>query len=74
MAHARKRNPRLTGEALRTWRLKHKLTTLQLAEELGISQPTWTQWESGSRFPPYYLGLALNWLAREQQQQQKVSE
>lgn len=63
MATARARNPKLTPAALAHWREKQKgWTKHHLARALRVSQTTITQWENGSRFPPYYLGYALNWL------------
>lgn len=62
VAHPRKRNPKLTPAALLQWRLSQGLTQEQLGQLLGIRQQTVHQYEAGVRAPPWYYGLALNWL------------
>ncbi|HVJ13855.1 MAG TPA: helix-turn-helix transcriptional regulator [Polyangiaceae bacterium] len=38
-------------EALRKWRTDASLTQIQAAEKVGVSGPTWSDWENGKKFP-----------------------
>ena len=40
---------------LRRWRAQQKYPLKHVARELGIAVSTWSQWESGKRFPPDHL-------------------
>jgi DNA-binding transcriptional regulator YiaG len=62
---ARLRNDRLTPVAIRQWRAHMGWTQVKMAALLGITQATLAQWEAGARFPPFYLGYALNWLQHQ---------
>ena len=37
---------------LRRWRTQQKYPLKHVARELGIAVSTWSQWETGKRFPP----------------------
>ena len=52
----------MSGEELRKWRLKHDLSQAELAELLGVSQNTISQWENGVRQMPVYMPLLLLFL------------
>lgn len=63
--HARAKNTKLTPKALVEWRNRMGWTQQQMANALGVTRGTVAQYELGLREPPYYLGLALNWLQSE---------
>lgn len=56
----------MNGEQLRTWRTKHNLTQLQLAELLGTTANTIARWERGETTiqHPKILELALKSLKK----------
>lgn len=62
MAVRRQRNPRLTPQAITAWRERQGWTKYKFARSLHVSASLVGMWESGSRFPPFYLSYALNWL------------
>lgn len=39
------------GKRLRAWRLKAGLTQAKAADEVGVKQSAWAEWESGARTP-----------------------
>jgi transcriptional regulator with XRE-family HTH domain len=47
------------GELLRVWRKDHGLTQEQAASMVGITAPTWCDWESGQKIPRADLILLL---------------
>lgn len=47
------------ADAVKQFRIEHKLTQKQLAEKLGKSIRTITNWEAGTRNPEYSDKLAL---------------
>jgi transcriptional regulator with XRE-family HTH domain len=57
--------PDVTAASLRAWREARHLYQAQLAEMLGVDQPTISRWETGHGDIPPYFGLVLNELARQ---------
>ena len=55
---------RMSGEELRTWRIKHDLSQAELAELLGINQKTISFWELEKRKIPNYMSLLLEYLEK----------
>lgn len=49
----------MTGQELREWRKKWKITQEQLAEDLGVYRVSVNRWERGVRSIPSFLHLAL---------------
>jgi transcriptional regulator with XRE-family HTH domain len=48
---------------LRRWRSVRKLPLKHVARDLGIAVSTWSQWETGKRFPPDdLLDLLANYM------------
>lgn len=58
------------GENLKKIRQEHKLTQIELANMLGISQKSYSHWENGKCKPNYeklekiadFFGVSLDWL------------
>lgn len=48
----------MTGEELKTWRIKAGLTQAQLAEQLGVSSNTVARWERDEMSIPSHVNLA----------------
>jgi transcriptional regulator with XRE-family HTH domain len=49
----------MTGEDLKAWRKKLRITQVELARLLGTYQVTIARWETGTRKIPFLLPLAL---------------
>jgi transcriptional regulator with XRE-family HTH domain len=49
----------MTGEELKSWRLKRNLTQEELGEILGVAKNSVFRWEAGMRKVPSFLHLAL---------------
>lgn len=47
------------SEALGVWRKKHGLTQHAAGKRLGVSQATWSDWESGKKTPSLKLALRI---------------
>jgi len=55
----------MEGKELKNWRVKHKLTQIELAQHLKVKRETVTRWEIGMRKIPPFLSLALETVARK---------
>jgi transcriptional regulator with XRE-family HTH domain len=49
----------MTGDDLKAWRKKLRITQVELARLLGTYQVTIARWETGTRKIPFLLPLAL---------------
>ena len=53
----------LLAERLRVWRKTNGWPQKRVADELGVSEATWSRWEQGRRFPsPAFLTLLAQYL------------
>ena len=41
------------GDVLRAWRLDRGLSQAEAAERVGVTQPTWSDWEAGKKLPNF---------------------
>lgn len=63
------------GEKIKTVRMKKGLSQRQVAEQLGVSQPAYLEWEHGDSVPNWarmksiarVLEISLDELAREEE-------
>lgn len=49
----------MTAKQLKTWRIKHGYSQIELAEILGVTNQTIHRWENEKREIPVFLHLAL---------------
>lgn len=52
-----------TGQALAEWRERLAYSVTDAANELGCSEQSIRNWESGESTPPKYIGIACDFLA-----------
>ena len=63
----------MTGDDLRAWRKRHRLTQSQLAAKLGRERTTIYLWETGQRTIPAWVPLAMETIARALQDEKRPS-
>ncbi len=52
------------GQRLRAWREAAQKTQTECAAELGVGQPTWSEWEAGTRVPRTSHAFAIEKFTR----------
>ena len=63
----------MTGDDLRAWRKRHRLTQTQLAEKLGRERTAVYLWETGQRNIPAWVALALPTIDRDLDNEKRPS-
>lgn len=61
----------MTGDDLRAWRKRYRLTQSALAEKLGRERTTIYLWETGQRAIPAWVPLALPTIERDLQDEKR---
>ncbi|MGQ7344242.1 helix-turn-helix domain-containing protein [Streptococcus suis] len=64
------------SERLKSLRLKAKLTQIEVAEKIGVSQPQYARWEAGKRKPSSetlqkfadFFGVSMDYLAGKEEE------
>jgi DNA-binding XRE family transcriptional regulator len=60
---------RKTGQDIRSFRKKHKMTAEELARDLGLDRQTIYNWESGRKETPRWVGIVFARLDAEYRNQ-----
>jgi len=47
------------GEKLKTWREASDLTQTEAGDRVGVSAPTWSEWEAGKKQPRHVFAIAI---------------